>query len=117
MIWIFFLATGLSFHFLIPPSVVVRLSFLQMLVMAPLGWVLLQCSQLNHSFPSPFFMDSDLPPEGCCSHASMPAIRVLMPFPALTSLKACSASSNLTVPVINFFTFTLPEETKPTASL
>ena len=46
-----------------------------------------------------------------------PAINILIPFPPFTSLKACSASSNLTVPVISFFTFTLPVATSSTASL
>lgn len=50
-------------------------------------------------------------------YTSIPAISVLIPLPALTSLNAFSASSNLTVPVINFFTSTLPVETSSTASL
>lgn len=50
-------------------------------------------------------------------YSSMPLMSVLMPFPALTSLNACSASSNLTVPVINCFTLTLPSATSSTASL
>lgn len=50
-------------------------------------------------------------------YTSMPAIKVLMPLPALTSTKAFSASSNFTVSVINFLTSTLPDATSPTASL
>ena len=50
-------------------------------------------------------------------YSSIPAIKVLIPLPALTSVKACSACSNLTVPVISFLTSTLPLETRPTASL
>jgi hypothetical protein len=46
-----------------------------------------------------------------------PAINTLMPLPAFTLLKASSASSNLTVPVINFFTSTTPRLTKSTARL
>lgn len=46
-----------------------------------------------------------------------PAIKTLMPLPAFTLLKASSASSNLTVPVINFFTSTTPRLTKSTAKL
>lgn len=46
-----------------------------------------------------------------------PAISTLIPFPSLTLLNASSASSNLTVPVINLLTSTFPSETNCTASL
>lgn len=51
------------------------------------------------------------------SYSSIPEIRILIPFPVLTSLNASSALSNFTTLVINFFTLTLSEATRSTASL
>lgn len=46
-----------------------------------------------------------------------PAINTLIPLPAFTASNACAASSNRTVPVINFLTSTLPLLTRSTANL
>lgn len=82
---------------------------IQLIAMPLLDFVSFISTLMNHrpaaTIPSTF------------SYTSMPAMSVLMPCPALTSLNACSACSNLTVPVIKLLTSTRPDDTKSTASL